>query len=157
VTARNAAQNVLSYKPPANPGPTVDCASIGSRLTSRQLANAEIIFAAARVGGLSTDQAVQMVSASCQESSLIETEVNTIGASGLFQLYYVGYQQQANALGGVLDAVANTETILPAYVKTWKADPTAPPGEVAATVEDSGSPASWYAAPINWLVGYFAG
>lgn len=155
-TAANAAATAsLNANAAPNPGPTVDCGGNGQSLSSSQLANGEITFAAAVDAGLTDNEAVQMVAASCQESGLNASSVNSIGASGLFQLYSPGYKSTAEQLGGLLNPVTNTEAILPSYVAYWKANPNAPPGAAAAYVEDSGEPASWYAEPAAWMSEYF--
>ena len=106
--ANTAATATLKASRAPNPGPAVDCGGQGQSLSatpgsdgSSQLANAEIIFAAATGAGLTDNEAVQMVAASCQESGLDASNVNGIGAAGLFQLYYSGYQSKAEQLGGI--------------------------------------------------------
>ena len=118
-----------------------------------QVTNLEIINAVGLVNGLSQSEAMQMVAAAYRESSLNASLVNPIGADGLFQLYSNGYKMIANKLGGVLNPVANTEAILPAYQTYWTNNPNAPSG-AAAAVEVSGYPGSWYSAPIATLDQY---
>jgi len=164
--ANHAATVALSNNPAPNSGPTVDCASHGQGLDRSQLANAEIIFAAATDAGLSDNEAEQMVAASCQESGFNASVVNGIGATGLFQLMG-GYQTTAEQLGGVTNPLANTEAILPEYVAYWNGtsnytpdycggEPSSAEGVAACSTERSGSSPSWYAAPLPWISGYFA-
>jgi RHS repeat-associated protein len=118
-----------------------------------QVTNLEIINAVGLVNGLSQSEAMQMVAAVYCESSLNASLVNSIGADSLIQLYSNGYKMIANKLGGVLNPVANTEAILPAYQTYWTNNPNAPSGAGAA-VEVSGYHGSWYSAPIATLDQY---
>jgi RHS repeat-associated protein len=132
--------------------PTATTASDSAQvLSADQLWMASLIFEVAGWYDLSTEHKLELVAASFRESSLDATKVNGIGASGLFQLYYPSYKQAAAAYGGILNPIANELAILPEYIAYWQANPNAAPGEAAATVEDSGAVASWYAEPLAWL------
>ena len=163
--ADHAASVVLSNNPAPNSGQSVDCASHGQGLNNSQLADAEIVFAAATDAGLSDNDAEQMVAASCQESSLDATSVNGIGATGLFQ-EMGGYLTTADQLGGRTNPLANTEAILPEYKAYWNGmsnytpaycggEPSSAEGVAACSTERSGSSPSWYAEPLPWISGYF--
>ncbi len=120
-------------------------------LDTTQVANADEIVKLARGAGLSDIQAYEMAGAAYQESGLSESSRNSSsGAFGLFQLLSPGYvsSYNANVAKGESPVDANINAILPNYVSTFKMYPTAAPGTVAAKVEASGEPASWYAGGI---------
>jgi RHS repeat-associated protein len=113
------------------------------------LRSARIVFTLARLAGLSTARAREMVAAACQESSLIRTTPSP--GKGLFQLISSGFVNRANSLGGVFSARGNTCGILPDFLYYWSRHPKASPGACAACVEASALGASFYAAPLPRL------
>jgi hypothetical protein len=139
---------------------TLSTQSGAGALTPDQITNANLIWTAAHQAGLNDNQAYEMIGASYAESGLDENAVNkSSGALGLFQLLSSGYVNTYNSLvqKGVPPAQANIQAILPSYVTAFRQNQGSAPGTVAALVESSGEPPSWYAGGITGFLGALKG
>jgi hypothetical protein len=104
----------------------------GIKLTDAQQRVAQMIFDAATSAGLTPEQALEMVAAAYAESKL------GAASNNVFQITrdnsaWATYQRMIAQ--GVDPATASTAAIMGQYVKAFKKNPNAAPGEVAGMVE----------------------
>lgn len=127
------------------------CLQVPFRLVELELNMARLIYTLARKAGIRPEHAREMVSASWGESTLDPRQVaKSTGAIGLFQLLGP-YLKRARRYGDPFNPRINVCAIIPNYLDYWLTHEGAGPGECAATVENSGATAAYYAQALAWL------